>query len=147
MLSPSLEDYLEELYRTLLKKSHIRIKDIADCLSVSMPSVVKGLRRLDRLGYIDYKPYQKIILLDKGKKKGRFLVERNKILRDFVKIIGSECDIKAEAEAMEHYLSKPSIKAIEKLTRFLQENHEILSKLQSFKYVSILHNELEDIEY
>lgn len=144
MLSPSLEDYLEELYRTSLKNSDIRNKDIADCLGVSMPSVVKGLKRLHKLGYIDYKPYQEIILLDKAVIKGRFLVERNRILREFVDIIGADCDIKAEAEAMEHYLSKTSIRSIEKLTRFLQENKEVLSKLQNFTYDSILHDDEEE---
>lgn len=147
MLSPSLEDYLEELYRASQQNNDIRIKDIADCLGVSMPSVVKGLRRLHKLEYIDYMPYQDIILLDKGEKIGRFLVERNKILRDFVEIIGAECDIKDEAEAMEHYLSKASIKSIEKLTLFLKGNPDILYKLQKFKYDSILHEEIEELEY
>ena len=145
MLSPSLEDYLEEVYRASLKNSDIRNKDIADCLGVSMPSVVKGLKRLHKLGFIKYRPYQEVELSEKGEKKGRFLVERNKILREFVDIIEADCDIKAEAEAMEHYLTKASIRAIEKLTRFLQENHEVLLKLQCFNYNSILHNEEEDL--
>jgi len=69
MLSPSLEDYLEELYRLSITNKEIRIKDIAKLLGVSMPSVVKGLKKLNDLKYIDYIPYQTIKLLDKGKRE------------------------------------------------------------------------------
>lgn len=137
MLSPSLEDYLEEVYRLSLNKKEIRIKDVAECLRVSMPSVVKGLRRLHRLGYISYIPYEKIELLEKGKKKGRFLVERNRILRDFVTVIGSNCDVKQEAEAMEHYLTISTIRSIEKLVKFFKSNDDILELYNKFELKSI----------
>jgi len=146
MLSPSLEDYLEEVYRLSLNKNEIRVKDIADCLNVSMPSVVKGLRRLSKLGYIVYEPYEKIELTKSGKKKGRFLVERNRILRNFVEIIDSHCDIKAEAEAMEHYLTIDTIKAIEKLIKFFQLREDILNEFKEFKINSILDEKEMDYE-
>lgn len=138
MLSPSLEDYLEELYRLSLNKKEIRIKDIADCLGVSMPSVVKGLKRLHDFGYIVYNPYEKIEISERGKKKGRFLINRNKILRQFIEIIGSDCDVKDEAEAMEHYLTVSTIKAIEKLVAFLNENKDVLDEFKRFDIKSII---------
>lgn len=138
MLSPSLEDYLEELYRLSLNKKEIRIKDIADSLGVSMPSVVKGLKKLHDFGYIVYNPYEKIEVLEKGKKKGKFLVNRNKILRQFVEIIGSDCDVKDEAEAMEHYLTVSTIKAIEKLVAFLNKNEVVLEEFKRFDIKSII---------
>ncbi|KNF08084.1 iron dependent repressor [Gottschalkia purinilytica] len=138
MLSPSSEDYLEEVYRLSLNKDEIRIKDIADCLKVSMPSVVKGLRKLSILGYVIYSPYERIELTDKGIKKGKFLVERNGILKEFVKIIGSKCDIEEEAEAMEHYLTISTIKSIEKLVKFFETNERILKMFNVFENDSIL---------
>lgn len=138
MLSPSSEDYLEEVYRLSVNNKDIRITDIAYCLNVSMPSVVKGLRKLSRLGYIVYKPYEKIELTEKGKDIGCFLVERNKILRDFIEIIGADCDIKQEAEAMEHYLTIATIKSIEKLVKFFLNNEALLLEFRSFKIDSIL---------
>lgn len=138
MLSPSLEDYLEEVYRISINKKEIRIKDVADCLGVSMPSVVKGLRKLHYQGYIMYRPYEKIEVLEKGKKKGKFLVERNRILREFVEVIGSDCDIQQEAEAMEHYLTISTIKAIEKLVAFFKENKSFLDEFKKFSIDSIL---------
>ena len=138
MLSPSLEDYLEEAYRLSMNNKEIRIKDVAECLNVSMPSVVKGLRKLNRFGYIIYQPYEKIELTDKGKVKGLFLVERNKILKDFVSMIGSDCDINQEAEAMEHYLTKSTIKSIEKLVKFFTENEKLLLEFRKYQAESIL---------
>lgn len=133
MLSPSLEDYLEELFRLSTNKKEIRIKDIADVLNVSMPSVVKGLKRLSELGYIKYIPYKQIVLLDKGIKEGKFLVKRNRILREFIKMIGSDCNIIDEAEAMEHYFNISTIKAIEKLNSFFEANPRIYEKFTNYK--------------
>ncbi len=145
MLSPSLEDYLEEVYRLSIKKEEIRITDIAQCLNFSMPSVVKGLKKLHKLGYIKYKPYEKIEVLEKGKKRGKFLVDRNKILMEFVEIIGSKADKKEEAEAMEHYLSISTIKSIEKLIEFFKTKEDIFRNFKDFNIESRLkENEIEE---
>lgn len=138
MLSPSLEDYLEEAYRLSVNNKEIRIKDVAECLNVSMPSVVKGFRKLNRLGYIIYQPYEKIELTDKGAKKGYFLVVRNKILKDFVSMLGADCDIRQEAEAMEHYLTISTIKSIEKLVKFFSENERVLQEFRNYQVKSEL---------
>jgi len=138
MLSPSLEDYLEEAYRLSLYNEEIRVKDIARCLNFSMPSVVKGLKKLDELGYIRYKPYEKIKLLDKGNIKGKFLVDRNSLLKEFITIIGAKCDINQEAEAMEHYFSIETIKSIEKLIVVLEENEDIVKRIKNLEIDSVL---------
>lgn len=138
MLSPSLEDYLEEVYRLKMNNKEIRIKDIAKCLDVSMPSVVNGLRRLSNLKYIIYKPYEAIEVTDKGKDKGEFLVIRNQILRNFIETIKSDCDIEKEAEAMEHYLSISTIKSIEKMIEFFKDNKSILDQVINYEIESKL---------
>ena len=138
MLSPSLEDYLEELYRLKKNDKDIKLKYIADCLQVSMPSVVNGFRRLDKLGYIIYRPYQEIKVTTKGERKGKFLVTRNRILRDFIKTINSDCDEEKEAEAMEHYLSISTIRQIEKIVYYLNDNKGILNEMINYKIESKL---------
>ncbi|EIW22832.1 metal-dependent transcriptional regulator [Pelosinus fermentans] len=124
MLSPSLEDYLEELYRFSLYNDIVRVTDISRKLNVSLPSVSKALRKLKAGQYINYQRYGIIDLTDKGKKTGNFLVERNKILQEFLTLICADCDIAAEAEAMEHYLSKQTIKSIQLLVKFMQDHTE-----------------------
>lgn len=122
MLTPSLEDYLEEVYRFSLTSETVRVTDISNKLNVSRPSVSKALMRLKEKEYISYKPYGTIELTNKGKETGSFLVERNRILQDFISLICARCDIAAEAEAMEHYLSKETIMSIERLVRFIQSD-------------------------
>src|SRR5690606_1958050 len=97
---------------------------IAACLDVTMPSVNNAIRKLSSENYLVYKKYRELVLTSKGRRVGKFLVERNRILQDFLKVIDSECDIKAEAEAMEHYLTLPTIRAIESLVDFFKKNGE-----------------------
>jgi len=132
MLSPSLEDYLEEIYQLSLLKNEIRVRDIADRLKVSSPSVVKALRRLNKQNYIHYKRYEGINLRYEGKKLGNLLVKRNSVLQEFLYVINSNCDTAKEAEAMEHYLSPPTISAIEKLVEFLKNDKHMMEKFNQF---------------
>lgn len=120
MLSPSLEDYLEEIYRLAQHSNAIRVTDISNKLNVSLPSVTKALQKLRDQYYIIYQPYGEIELTDKGRTLGSFLVKRNQLLQDFLELICSKCDFAAEAEAMEHYLSPETILAIQTLVSFMK---------------------------
>ncbi len=128
MLSPSLEDYLEEIYRFSLNNDVVRVSDIAACLDVTMPSVNNAIRKLSSENYLIYKRYRELVLTNKGRRVGKFLVERNSILQKFLKVISSDCDVKAEAEAMEHYLTLPTIRAIESLVDFFEKNSDCRQK-------------------
>ncbi|WP_027339002.1 iron dependent repressor, metal binding and dimerization domain protein [Halonatronum saccharophilum] len=133
MLSPSLEDYLEEIYRFSQNKVEVRVTDIANKLSVSLPSVSKAIKTLSAKGYLHYEPYQSLHLSKKGEKLGEFLVERNKTLQEFLTTIGSECNKEKEAEAMEHYLSQPTLEAITSLVNFFRENSKYQDQFIQFK--------------
>jgi len=124
MLSPSLEDYLEEIYRFSLCTESTRVTDISQKLNVSLPSVSKALHKLKAEQYISYERYGMIELTDRGREVGRFLVERNRVLQEFLTLICAQCDIVAEAEAMEHYLSKQTIYSIQMLVTFMQSHSE-----------------------
>ncbi|AQS59716.1 metal-dependent transcriptional regulator [Desulforamulus ferrireducens] len=132
MLSPSLEDYLEEIYRISQRGETVRTTDIAACLNVSLPSVTKAMQKLDESKYIHYRRYREIVLTDSGKKLGHFLVERNRIIREFLKLIGSACDVAAEAEAMEHYLSLPTLSAIMNFVKFSEQHPAWLEEYRKF---------------
>lgn len=128
MLSPSLEDYLEEAYRFSQLSLPIRVTDISKKLNVSLPSVTKALGKLKEKKYIIYEPYGEIILTEQGKKLGSFLVERNHLLQEFLRLICAHCDTNEEAEKMEHYLSGETIKAIHKLVSFLKNQPHIYNE-------------------
>jgi DtxR family transcriptional regulator, Mn-dependent transcriptional regulator len=122
MLTPSLEDYLEEIYRFSLSLKTVRVTDISNRLNVALPSVTKALYKLRDERYIMYERYGEIKLTVKGKEFGYYLVARNKLLQEFLALICSKCDFAAEAEAMEHYLSTATIDAIKNLVEFMKDN-------------------------
>lgn len=124
MLSPSLEDYLEELYRFSLFNNTVRVTDISNKLDVTLPSVNKAFHKLRSEEYITYERYGDITLTEKGKELGDFLVRRNQLLQEFLMLIRCKCDIAAEAEAMEHYLSIETIRSIQRVVTYMKGNPE-----------------------
>ncbi|MFW6266216.1 MAG: metal-dependent transcriptional regulator [Halanaerobiales bacterium] len=133
MLSPSLEDYLEEIYRFSKNLGYIRITDVAHKLNVSLPSVNKAVNILNQQGYLEYIPYKNIELTKKGKKMGAFLVKRNRILQNFLEVIGSNCDREEEAEAIEHYLSKETVAAMTRVVEFFIQRPKLQQELREFE--------------
>lgn len=133
MLTPSLEDYLEEIYRFSIELGFIRITDVANKLNVSLPSVNKAVKLLSEKGYLDYIPYKNISLTDKGTEMGKFLVDRNQMLKKFLKVIGSKADSEEEAEAIEHYLSKETVIAMTMVVEFFEINPDLQQKLINFQ--------------
>jgi len=122
ILTPSLEDYLEEIYRFSLSLNTVRVTDISKRLKVALPSVTKALYKLRDENYIKYERYGEIKLTDQGKEFGYYLVTRNQLLQEFLALIGSKCNFAFEAEAMEHYLSAATIDAIKNLVEFMKSN-------------------------
>ena len=122
MLTPSLEDYLEEIYRFSLSLDTVRVTDISKRLKVALPSVTKALYKLRDESYIKYERYGEIMLTDQGKEFGYYLVTRNQLLQDFLALISSKCNFAVEAEAMEHYLSAATVDAIKTLVDFMKGN-------------------------
>lgn len=131
-LSPSLEDYLEEIYRFSLTQPSVRVSDLSIRLKVSLPSVSKALRKLRSKEYISYRKYGEICLTDWGNEIGQFLVRRNTILQEFLYLIEADCNIGEEAEAMEHYLSRTTIASIHSLVDFMRREPEIHEKIRAF---------------
>lgn len=132
VLTPSLEDYLEEIYRFSLSLDTVRVTDLSKKLKVALPSVTKALYKLRDENYIDYEPYGEIRLTDKGREFGDYLVSRNQLLQEFLALICSKCNFAAEAEAMEHYLSAATIEAIKTLVEFMKDNPSWRQAFQSY---------------
>ncbi|MBE3574458.1 MAG: MarR family transcriptional regulator [Firmicutes bacterium] len=119
MLTPSLEDYLEETYRLCQEHGKARPSDLANRLNVSLPSVTNALKRLSADGYVDYQAYEEAALTERGREVGSYLATRNKVLRDFVSLLGVDCDVAEEVESMEHYLSPRVVMGIRRLLAYL----------------------------
>lgn len=82
-LTESLEDYLESIYRNIVKKNAARVKDIAADLGVRYPSVTSALKTLEKRGLINYEPYGIITLTADGLAVALRITEKHRLLRTF----------------------------------------------------------------
>lgn len=125
MPTPSMEDYIEQIYILMEKKGYARVSDIAENLQVHPSSVTKMVQKLDKDEYLKYEKYRGLILTDKGEQVGKRLVYRHGLLEDFLRIIGvEEENIYQDVEGIEHHMSWNSIERIGNLVQYFQEDNE-----------------------
>ncbi|MFC5467906.1 transcriptional regulator MntR [Cohnella suwonensis] len=135
MPTPSMEDYLERIYRLIEEKGYARVSDIAEGLEVHPSSVTKMIQKLDKDNYLIYEKYRGLVLTNKGKKTGKRLMDRHHLLETFLHIIGVQEDkIYGDVEGIEHHLSWDSITCIETLVEYFNRDPsrgEELSRLRA----------------
>jgi Mn-dependent DtxR family transcriptional regulator len=123
MPTPSMEDYIEQIYILIEEKGYARVSDIAEALSVHPSSVTKMVQKLDKDGYLVYEKYRGLVLTPKGKKIGKRLVFRHDLLEQFMQIIGvKQENIYNDVEGIEHHLSWDAIDRIGDLIQFFEED-------------------------
>jgi len=123
MRTPSMEDYLEVIYRLSEEKGYVRVADIAERLSVLPSSATKMIQKLSKDKYVIYEKYRGFSLTSAGKTLGKSLLERHKLLEEFLFLIGSKAEnIYREVEGIEHHLSWHTIMQIQNLVNYLKVN-------------------------
>ena len=137
MPTPSMEDYLEEIYLLIESKGYARVSDIAEAMSVNPSSVTKMVQRLDKEGYLVYEKYKTLILTTKGSNMGKRLVDLHELLERFLRIIGvNEENIYKDVEGIEHHMSKSSISKIKNLVQYFEEDSARLEELNANQKIS-----------
>lgn len=134
MPTPSMEDYIEQIYLLIESKGYARVSDIAEGLQVHPSSVTKMVQKLDKDQYLEYEKYRGLILTAKGKKIGKRLVYRHELLEQFLEIIGVNRGlIYEDVEGIEHHLSWESIDRIGDLVQFFEEDPERIKELKAIQ--------------
>lgn len=134
MPTPSMEDHIEQIYLLIDQKGYARVSDIAEALSVLPSSVTKMVQKLDKDDYLIYERYRGLSLTPKGMKLGKRLVDRHSLLEKFLRSIGVDEElIYNDVEGIEHHLSWNSIDRIADLIQVLEENPDIIQKLETLK--------------
>ncbi|MBM7647922.1 Mn-dependent DtxR family transcriptional regulator [Bacillus ectoiniformans] len=132
MPTPSMEDYIEQIFLLIERKGYARVSDIAEALSVHPSSVTKMVQKLDRDDYLVYERYRGLVLTPEGKKVGKRLVERHDLLEQFLRMIGvKEEHIYDDVEGIEHHLSWDSIDRIADLIEYFNENPARVEQLRA----------------
>ena len=130
MPTPSMEDYLEQIYSLIEEKGYARVSDIAEALKVHPSSVTKMVQKLDQNNYLIYEKFRGLIVTSKGRSIRKRLVDRHSLLEEFLQMIGvPEENIYKDVEGIEHHLSKDSITCIEYLVQYFQEDPKRLEDL------------------
>ncbi len=132
LLTSSMEDYLEMIYRNSLTEGYMRIHTLASLLNVTAPSATKMVQKLSRLGFLDYKKYGIIALTESGSKAGAYLLKRHEIIEGFLKCLGIKEDMLVETELIEHSVSHITLKRLELFIGFLEENPDIMKRYGDF---------------
>ncbi|WP_242876035.1 metal-dependent transcriptional regulator [Cellulosilyticum sp. I15G10I2] len=133
LLTSSMEDYLEMIYRICIKEGYIRINQLALKLNVRPSSTTKIVQKLKHLGLIEYQKYAIIQLTDEGQKIGQFLLKRHEIIEAFLRKLGIEETLLKDTEMMEHDMSLNTVKSLDLFNKFLEDNPEIIEQYKMFK--------------
>lgn len=131
-ITPSMEDYLEMIYRLAREKGYTRMGDLATALNVQPPSASKMVQKLAEMGYLQFEKYGVIELSRKGREHGKYLLKRHETLERFLGIIGVKEQLLEETEKIEHYISPETIRKIMLLVEFMEDNPEWLQAFNDF---------------
>lgn len=133
VLTSSMEDYLEMIYRICLGEGYVRVNQLAERLNVRPSSTTKVVLKLKELGLVGYQKYGIIQPTREGKVIGEFLLERHKIIEEFLKNLGIEDTRLKDTEMIEHDVSLSTLQNIYILNAFLSENLDVKERYEIFK--------------
>ncbi len=138
LLTPSMEDYLEMTYRFTLDKTYTRISDLAAALNVQPPSVTNMIKKLAEMNLVKYEKYGLVILTDKGRELGAYLLQRHTVIERFLALIGvEEKIILEETEKIEHYISYETVESIKILLHLFEEKPELWEELMQMRQAAL----------
>jgi DtxR family manganese transport transcriptional regulator len=116
--SAMLEDYTELIADLIAAKGEARTIDIARRLGVAHPTATKTIARLKREGLATAKPYRGVFLTDAGQAMAERVRERHRLVVDLLVAVGAPREAaEADAEGIEHYVSKATLRAFEEFLR------------------------------
>ncbi len=119
-MTAAMEDYLEMICRLLKQSAVVRIGELAAKLNVSPPSVSKMITHLNATGYIHAQKYGYIVLTEKGRKAGDYLLYRHAVLQRFLCVLNQSDNELEQVEKIEHFLNKQTIENLNALTKRLE---------------------------
>ncbi|HPE16802.1 MAG TPA: iron dependent repressor, metal binding and dimerization domain protein [Oscillospiraceae bacterium] len=119
-LTPAMEDYLEMICRLLGQKEVVRIGELAERLHVRPSSTSKMIGLLKSAGYVDSEKYGYILLTEKGREAGNYLLYRHEVLRRFLCALNHTEDELEQVEKIEHFLDRSTVENLSALTARLE---------------------------
>jgi DtxR family Mn-dependent transcriptional regulator len=108
VLSQAVEDYLKVIYRIELEGNKATTTKVADALEVSSASATNMVKRLSKMGLVDYESYKGASLTKSGKKIALEIIRHHRLLELYLlEVMGYSWDeVHEEAEKLEHHISE-----------------------------------------
>ncbi len=141
-LTPALEDYLETLWEILQHKKVAQITEVAERRRVNVTSVTPAMKRLRKMGLVDYVARAYVDLTPAGIEIARKIKNRHDLIKRFlVEILGvSEANAARDACSAEHMFSNETIDRLVRFFEYIQrcDTTEILF-LKRYLRCSVVH--------
>ena len=131
-LTPAMEDYLEMAFKLCIENGYTRVGRLSEQLNVRPSSASKMISKLVELGYLEYDPYESILLTGKGQTVGTYLLRRHDTLEQFFRLIGNTNPLE-EVELIEHSLTSSTVSQINNSLHFFAQNPNIHKEYELFK--------------
>lgn len=108
MITPRIEDYLEELFLLESTGRSVTVTDLAERLNITKGTVTATVQKLVDLELLEHERYGTLHLTDAGRLKGMTVFRRHEGFRAFFhEILGLDFEHSSEmACSMEHYIDK-----------------------------------------
>jgi DtxR family transcriptional regulator, Mn-dependent transcriptional regulator len=113
-LSANIEEYLETIYKLSQKEKTVKTSKISKNLGITPASVSEMLKKLEKMGYVDYSQYKGVKLTDSGLKVAKNITRKHRLLERFLHDILKLKDhfLHDQACEMEHSLSDDAERAL-----------------------------------
>ena len=134
-VTASQEDYLEAIWMLTWTEGVARVRDIADRLSVSMPSVTGALKALAKRKLVEYSPYKYVTLSERGMELAERVSARHGIVRKFLTdVLNVKADL-ADTNAcrIEHAVDEVVSRQLSCFVEFVSQNAEASQLAERFK--------------
>lgn len=129
LITASMEDYIEMIYRLSNETGFTRVGDLSKALNVKPSSITKMIKKLDELSLVNYEKYGYIKLTEDGSSYGEYLLYRHNTIEKFLEVIGATKNVLEETEKIEHVLSKETFERIEYFIEIIEDHPIIKEKL------------------
>jgi len=134
LLTASMEDYLEMIYRLSLNTGFTRIHELSNALNVQPPSATNMVHKLAELKLLKYIKYGVLVLEEDGKNLGEALLNRHNIVENFLRMLDVlDCNVLEETEKIEHTISNQTTKCFQDFIQFINDNPEIAVAFKTYK--------------
>lgn len=113
MITESVEEYLEAIYRLGERGEAATTTSVANKLKVAPASATQMLKKLAKQRYLKYTPYRGVYLTPKGKKIGKEILRKHRVMEKFLSILGlPKSRVHKDACELEHHIPDDLERAI-----------------------------------